>query len=56
MPIWRRLLITLLVMMLAGFLAGTAWQAIFRFGLPNYLAGVIGGVTALPVWEWLKHR
>lgn len=56
MPFWQRLFITLLVMMLAGFVAGTLWRAVLGFGLPDYLAGVIGGMTALPLWEWLRRR
>jgi uncharacterized YccA/Bax inhibitor family protein len=56
MPLWKRLLITLAVMVVASFIAGLAWQALFQAGMPSYLAGVIGGMTALPVWEFLKQN
>jgi hypothetical protein len=55
MVFWKRLLITLAVMVAAGYLAGFLWQRLFQVALPGYLAGVVGGMTALPVWEFLKH-
>jgi len=55
MPFWQRLLITLLAMLAVSFLAGLLWQSIFSLGLPSYAAGVIGGLTALPLWEFLKR-
>ena len=54
MPFWQRLLITVLAMLAASFLAGLLWRALFEVGLPGYLAGVVGGLAALPVWEFLK--
>ena len=42
-------------MIAASFLAGLVWSNIFNVGLPSYIAGIIGGVTALPVWEFLKR-
>ena len=56
MPFWQRLLITVVVMLLVSFVAGAIWRSIFIVGIPSYLAGIIGGVTALPVWEFLKRR
>lgn len=55
MPFWQRLLITLLAMLAVSFLVGLLWQGIFNIGLPSYAAGVIGGLTALPLWEFLKR-
>jgi glucose-6-phosphate-specific signal transduction histidine kinase len=55
MPFWQRLLITLVAMVAASFLAGLIWYWIFGIDLPSYLGGVIGGLTALPVWELLKR-
>ena len=55
MPMWQRLLITLVAMLIVSFVIGYLWQAIFLIPLPSYLAGVIGGLTALPVWEFLKR-
>lgn len=56
MPLWKRLLITLAAMVAVSFIAGLAWQALFQAGMPSYLAGIIGGMTALPVWEFLKQN
>ncbi|UCE89332.1 MAG: hypothetical protein JSW10_00365 [Pseudomonadota bacterium] len=55
MPLWQRLLITLGAMVAASFIAGLIWNNIFSVGLPSYIAGIVGGVTALPVWEFLKR-
>ena len=55
MPFWQKLLITLIAMLAVSFIAGLLWQSIFNIGLPSYAAGVIGGLTALPLWEFLKR-
>ena len=55
MVFWQRLLITVMVMLAAGFIAGFIWRSIFNLVMPSYLAGFIGGLTALPVWEFLKR-
>ncbi|HET6521676.1 MAG TPA: hypothetical protein VFG47_17925 [Geminicoccaceae bacterium] len=55
MPFWLRLLVTLLAMLAVSFIAGLIWGALFNVRLPSYLAGLIGGLTALPVWEFLKR-
>jgi glucose-6-phosphate-specific signal transduction histidine kinase len=55
MVFWQRLLITVIVMLAAGFIAGIIWRSIFNLVMPSYLAGFIGGLTALPVWELLKR-
>jgi uncharacterized YccA/Bax inhibitor family protein len=55
MPFWQRLLITLIAMVAASFVAGLIWRALFGFELPSYLAGVIGGLTSVPVWEFVKR-
>lgn len=55
MPFWQRLLITVIAMLLASFVAGLIWQGIFNAGIPSYLGGIVGGLAALPVWELLKH-
>jgi hypothetical protein len=39
----------------ASLVVGLIWRALFDFELPSYLAGVIGGLTAVPVWEFLKR-
>ena len=55
MPFWQRLSITFVAMLAASFILGVFWRSIFNVPLPSYLAGVIGGLTALPVWEFLKR-
>lgn len=55
MPLWQRLLITLAAMLLASVAAGQLWQWLFGTGIPGYLGGVVGGVTAVPVWELVKR-
>lgn len=55
MPLWQRLIVTLLAMILASLIIGLIWEALFGFPLPSYVAGLVGGVTALPIWEFLKR-
>ena len=55
MALWQRLLITLVAIVAASIIAGLIWHALFNKTLPSYIGGVIGGVTALPVWDFLKR-
>ena len=55
MPLWQRMLVTLAAMVLASLVVGLIWEQIFGFQLPSYLAGGVGGLAALPVWEFLKR-
>ena len=55
MPFWQRLLITLVAMVVTSLVVGLIWRTLFGFELPSYLGGVIGGLTAVPVWEFLKR-
>ena len=55
MPFWQRLVITVVAMIAASFVVGLIWSALFGFEIPSYLSGIIGGLTALPVWEFLKR-
>jgi Na+/glutamate symporter len=55
MVLWQRLLVTLIAMAAASLIVGLIWRALFGFELPSYVAGVIGGLTAVPVWEFLKR-
>ena len=55
MPFWQRLFVTVIAMLAVSFLVGQLWQAVLGFGLPSYVAGIVGGLTALPVWEFLKR-
>ena len=55
MPLWQRFLITVATMLVTSFIAGLLWRWLFNTDIPGYLSGVVGGVTALPVWELLKR-
>ena len=55
MPFWQRFLITLLAMLAASFVAGLVWSWLTGYDLPSYLAGLVGGLAALPTWELLKR-
>jgi len=55
LPLWQRLLITAAAMLLVSFLAGLLWTALFNANLPDFLGGLIGGMAALPVWEFVKR-
>ena len=55
LPPWQRLVITVVVMLAASYIVGLIWQAIFTGALPSYVAGVVGGLAALLVWDFLKR-
>ena len=55
MPFWQRFLILLVAILLVGFLVDLIWHNIFGFALPAYVTGVIGGLTAVPLWDLLKR-
>lgn len=55
MKLWHRLLIVLVAMLAVSFFAGRLWFFLFDTAIPGYLAGAIGGFTALPVWELLRR-
>lgn len=55
MPFWQRLLILLIAVLVVSFLVNLAWQYVFSFALPSYVTGVIGGLTAVPLWDFLKR-
>jgi hypothetical protein len=54
-PLWQRLLITFAVMLLTSYLVGLLWQWLFSSTIPSYLSGVVGGVSAVPTWEFLRR-
>ncbi|MGB0084646.1 MAG: hypothetical protein WBP94_04640 [Rhodomicrobiaceae bacterium] len=55
MPLWQRLLITLATMLLSSLAAGLLWRWLFNTDITSYLSRVVGGVTAVPMWELLKR-
>ncbi|MEJ2379106.1 MAG: hypothetical protein P8Y53_04215 [Pseudolabrys sp.] len=55
MPLWQRLLATLVAMLVTSLLAGVFWHWAFNTDIPSYLSGIVGGITSVPVWEFLKR-
>ncbi len=55
MPFWQRSLTTLAAMLAVSFIIGFICRSQFGFGLPDYASGVVGGLTAVPLWEFLKR-
>ena len=55
MPFWQRSLILLVAVMAVSFLVGIVWHAMFSFYLPSYVSGVIGGLSAVFIWDLLKR-
>ena len=48
LPLWQRLALTIIVMLIAGQLAGFLWVRVLGFPLPSFVAGAVGGLAALP--------
>jgi Na+/glutamate symporter len=55
LPIWQRLLLTIAAMLAASWIAGLLWNSVISLPLPSFVAGMIGGLAALPCWELLKR-
>jgi hypothetical protein len=55
MPLWQRLAVTLVSMLLTSFVVGLLWRGAFNAVMPGYLSGFVGGITAVPIWEFLKR-
>jgi Na+/glutamate symporter len=55
LPFWQRILLTIGVMLIASFIAGIISQNIFGLALPSYVGGLVGGLAAIPVWDFLKR-
>ena len=51
MLLWQRLAVTILSMLIMSFVAGIVWRNVFDASMPSYLAGMVGGLTAIPIWE-----
>ena len=54
MLFWQRLLILVLGILVVSFIFDRLWDAVFGFVLPAYIGGVVGGLTAVPLWALLK--
>jgi hypothetical protein len=55
MSLWLRILLTFCISVLSSFVVGLFWDWTFGTAIPSYLSGVVGGLTALPMWEFLKR-
>ena len=55
MPFWQRSLILLIAMVGISLVIGLVWRSIFSFALPEYVTGIIAGLTAVPLWAFLKR-
>lgn len=42
-------------MLVTSFVADLLWRWIFDVSIPSYLSGAVGGIAALPTWEFLKR-
>jgi len=56
MPFWQRSLILLVAVMVVSFLFGLIWHALFGFYLPSYVSGIVGGISAVWIWDILKRK
>jgi hypothetical protein len=54
MPFWQRSLILLVTVMAVSFIVGIIWHYLFGFYLPSYVSGVVGGLSAVLIWDLLK--
>ena len=55
MPFWQRLLFFLVAILLVGVVIDLLSHYVFGFKFPAYVTGVIGGLAAVPLWEFLKR-
>jgi hypothetical protein len=55
MPFWQRSLVLLVAMIGVSFIFDIIWQSLTGFSLPGYVIGVVGGLTAVPLWDLLKR-
>ena len=55
MAFWKRFLILLVAVVAVSLIVGIIWHSLFGFNLPAYASGVIGGLTAVPLWDFLKR-
>jgi len=56
MPFWQRFLVLLAAVMGVSFITGLIWHALFDFYLPSYISGVVGGLSAVFIWDLLKKK
>ena len=56
MSFGKRALFTLIAMVIASFLVGLLWLGAFDARIPSYLSGVVGGLSAIASWEFLRPK
>ena len=54
MPFWQRSLVLLAAVMGVSFIVGIIWHYLFGVYLPSYVSGVVGGLSAVLIWDLLK--
>jgi hypothetical protein len=54
-PLVQTILAVVATMLVVSFVAGLIWHWLFDATMPSYLSGLVGGATAVPVWELLKR-
>ena len=54
MKIWIKLAIIFVAVVLASIIAGYLWKSLFNASIPAFLSGLVGGLAALPTWEFLR--
>ncbi len=55
LPFWQRAIAMFIAMIAVSLLVGYIWRAFLSIDLPEYISGVVGGLTAVPLWEFLKR-
>lgn len=55
MPLWQRIVVTLVAIVAVSWAVAALVQTLLGLALPSYVSGVVGGLAALPVWEFLKR-
>ena len=55
MPLWQRICVTLVAIVVASWGVAALVETLLGLTVPSYLSGVVGGLAALPVWEFLKR-
>jgi hypothetical protein len=56
MKFWKRTILTLAAMLIASFVVGLIWRLTFDVRIPSYLSGLVGGLAALAIWEFLRSE
>ena len=55
MPLWQRAVVTLIAIIVVSWGVVTLLEGLIGFRLPGYVAGVVGGIAGVPVWEFLRR-